>query len=447
MQRVLILGAAGRDFHNFNVVFRNNPDFHVVAFTATQIPDIAGRRYPAELAGELYPDGIPILEENRMEEIIHDERVDVVTFAYSDVAYATLMHLASRASAAGCDFLLLSAERTQVTSKVPVISICAVRTGCGKSPVSRKIAAELRNQGWHPVVIRHPMPYGDLAEQRAQRFGTLADLDLHKCTIEEREEYEPHIVEGTPVYAGVDYETILRQAEKEADVILWDGGNNDTSFYRPDLSITVLDPHRAGHELGYYPGEVNFRSADVLIINKVDTADPDGIKTVRQNIALHNPKAKVIETACRVSVDNPEAIAGKTVLVVEDGPTLTHGEMAYGAGVVAANRYHAAALVDPRPYAIGSIQKTFEKFPHLWRVLPAMGYSDTQRHELEETIERVPCDLVVVATPIDLARTIKIEKPSVRVAYEVEEIGGPAISDLIADFTLENKPVLAGAGR
>lgn len=447
MQRVLILGAAGRDFHNFNVVFRNNPEFHVVAFTATQIPDIAGRRYPAELAGDRYPDGIPILDENRMEEIIQDEKVDVVTFAYSDVPYATLMHLASRASGAGCDFLLLNAEKTQLVSKAPVISICAVRTGCGKSPVSRKIAEELRAQGWHPVVIRHPMPYGDLAAQRAQRFGSLADLDLHKCTIEEREEYEPHIIEGTPVYAGVDYETILRQAEKEADVILWDGGNNDTSFYQPDLSITVLDPHRAGHELGYYPGEVNFRSADVLIVNKVDTADPDGIKTVRQNIALHNPRAKVIETACRVSVANPEAIAGKTVLVVEDGPTLTHGEMAYGAGVVAANRYHAAALVDPRPYAIGSIQKTFEKFPHLWRVLPAMGYSDTQRHELEETIKRVPCDLVVVATPIDLARTIKLEKPSVRVAYEVEEIGGPAIADLIADFTAKHKPVLAGAGR
>ena len=447
MQRVLILGAAGRDFHNFNVVFRNNPEFHVVAFTATQIPDIAGRRYPAELAGDRYPDGIPILDENRMEEIIQDETVDVVTFAYSDVPYATLMHLASRASGAGCDFLLLNAEKTQLVSKAPVISICAVRTGCGKSPVSRKIAEELRAQGWHPVVIRHPMPYGDLAAQRAQRFGSLADLDLHKCTIEEREEYEPHIIEGTPVYAGVDYETILRQAEKEADVILWDGGNNDTSFYQPDLSITVLDPHRAGHELGYYPGEVNFRSADVLIVNKVDTADPDGIKTVRQNIALHNPRAKVIETACRVTVANPEAIAGKTVLVVEDGPTLTHGEMAYGAGVVAANRYHAAALVDPRPYAIGSIQKTFEKFPHLWRVLPAMGYSDTQRHELEETIKRVPCDLVVVATPIDLARTIKLEKPSVRVAYEVEEIGGPAIADLIADFTAKHKPVLAGAGR
>jgi predicted GTPase len=447
MQRVLILGAAGRDFHDFNVVFRDNPDFQVVAFTATQIPDIAGRRYPAELAGKLYPDGIPILEENRMEEIIQDEGVDVVVFAYSDISYPTLMHLASRAVAAGADFQLLAAERTQLVSKVPVISVCAVRTGCGKSPVSRRIAAELRNQGWHPVVIRHPMPYGDLAEQRAQRFGTLADLDRHKCTIEEREEYEPHIIEGTPVYAGVDYETILRQAEQEADVILWDGGNNDTSFYRPDLAIVVLDPHRAGHELGYYPGEVNFRSADVLIINKVDTADPDGIKIVRRNIALHNPKAKVIETACRVTVANPDLISGKTVLVVEDGPTLTHGEMAYGAGVVAANRYHASALVDPRPYAIGSIQKTFEKFPHLWRVLPAMGYSDTQRHELEETIKRVPCELVLVATPIDLARTIRLDKPSVRVGYEVEELGKPAISDLITEFTQAHQPVLAGAGR
>ncbi len=447
MQRVLILGAAGRDFHNFNVVFRNNPEFQVVAFTATQIPDIAGRRYPAELAGDFYPDGISILEENKMEEIIRDEHVDVVVFAYSDVAYPTLMHLASRASAAGADFWLLAAERTQLISKVPVVSICAVRTGCGKSPVSRRIAAELRNQGWHPVVIRHPMPYGDLAEQRAQRFGTLADLDRHKCTIEEREEYEPHIVEGTPVYAGVDYETILRKAEKEADVILWDGGNNDTSFYRPDLSIVVLDPHRAGHELGYYPGEVNFRSADVLIINKVDTADPDGIKTVRQNIAQHNPKAKVIETACRVSVERPELIAGKTVLVVEDGPTLTHGEMAYGAGVVAANRYHAAALVDPRPYAIGSIQKTFDKFPHLWRVLPAMGYSDTQRHELEETIKRVPCEVVLVATPIDLARTIKLDKPNVRVRYEVEELGNPRIPELIEQFTQAHKPELVTVGR
>lgn len=447
MKRVLILGAAGRDFHDFNVVFRNNPEFQVVAFTATQIPDIAGRRYPTELAGNLYPDGIPILEEDKMEQIIRDQHVDTVVFAYSDVAYPNLMHLASRAVAAGADFQLLAAAHTQLTAKAPVVSVCAVRTGCGKSPVSRRIAVELRNQGWHPVVVRHPMPYGDLNEQRAQRFASLADLDRNNCTIEEREEYEPHIVEGTTVYAGVDYQDILRQAEQEGDVILWDGGNNDTPFYRPDLAIVVLDPHRAGHELGYYPGEVNFRSADVLIINKVDTADPDGIKTVRRNIALHNPKARVIETASRVTVDNPDVVNGKTVLVVEDGPTLTHGEMPYGAGVVAANRYHAAALVDPRPYAVGSIQKTFQKFPHLWRVLPAMGYSDTQRHELEETIKRVPCDLVVVATPIDLARAIRLDKPYVCVRYEVEEIGKPAISAMIEEFTQAHQPALAGAGR
>ena len=447
MKRVLILGAAGRDFHDFNVVFRNNPEFQVVAFTATQIPDIAGRRYPAELAGNLYPDGIPILEEDKMEQIIRDQHVDAVVFAYSDIAYPTLMHLASRAVAAGANFQLLAAARTQLTAKVPVVSVCAVRTGCGKSPVSRRIAVELRKQGWHPVVVRHPMPYGDLNEQRAQRYASLADLDRNKCTIEEREEYEPHIVEGTTVYAGVDYQDILRQAELEGDVILWDGGNNDTPFYRPDLAIVVLDPHRAGHELGYYPGEVNFRSADVLIINKVDTADPDGIKTVRRNIALHNPKARVIETASRVTVDDPDLVNGKTVLVVEDGPTLTHGEMPYGAGVVAANRYHAAALVDPRPYAVGSIQKTFQKFPHLWRVLPAMGYSDTQRHELEETIKRVPCDLVVVATPIDLARAIRLDKPYVCVRYEVEEIGKPAITAMIEEFTQAHQPALAGAGR
>ncbi len=447
MKRVLILGAAGRDFHNFNVLFRDNPEYQVVAFTANQIPDIAGRLYPTQLAGDLYPVGVPILEESKMEEIIREQHVDVVVFSYSDVAYATLMHLASRAIAAGADFWLLGAEHTQLVAKVPVVSVCAVRTGCGKSPVSRRIASELRRLGWKPVVVRHPMPYGDLAEQSAQRFGSLADLDLQKCTIEEREEYEPHIIEGTPVYAGVDYHEILRQAEQEGDVILWDGGNNDTSFYRPDLAIVVLDPHRPGHELGYYPGEVNFRTADVLIINKVDTADPDGIKTVRRNIALHNPRAQVIETACKVTVSAPDSILGKTVLVVEDGPTLTHGEMAYGAGVVAANHYHASALVDPRPYAVGSIQKTFEKFPHLWRVLPAMGYSDRQRHELEETIKRVPCDLVLVATPIDLARTIKLDKPSVRVRYEIEELGKPAMSGILEKFTETHQPELAGVGR
>jgi predicted GTPase len=447
MQRVLILGAAGRDFHNFNVVFRNNPEFRVVAFTATQIPDIAGRYYPPELAGEGYPRGIPILEEDRMEKIIRDENVDVVVFSYSDVAYATLMHLASRAAAAGADFWLLGAARTQLVSKVPVISVCAVRTGCGKSPVSRRIVSELRRLGWNPVVVRHPMPYGDLTAQKAERFATFADLERYECTIEEREEYEPHIMEGTTVYAGVDYEEILRQAEQEGDVVLWDGGNNDTSFYKPDLDIVVLDPHRPGHELGYYPGEVNFRSAHVLIINKVDTANPEALATVRHNIAAHNPTAKVIETACAVTVEDPSQVWGKRVLVVEDGPTLTHGEMPYGAGVVAANRFGATKLVDPRPFAVGSIQRTFEKFRHLGKVLPAMGYSEVQRHELEETIRRVPCDVVLVATPIDLARAIRLDKPSVRVRYEVEEVGEPEITYLLERFTEERRTSLVAVGR
>jgi len=447
MKRVLILGAAGRDFHNFNVVFRNNPEFEVIAFTATQIPDIAGRHYPPQLAGALYPMGIPIVEESRMEEVIRGERIDVVVFSYSDVAYPTLMHLASRASAAGADFWLLGAEHTQLVSKVPVISVCAVRTGCGKSPVSRRIATELRNLDWHPVVVRHPMPYGDLVAQRAERFATFADLERYECTIEEREEYEPHIMEGTTVYAGVDYEDILHQAEQEGDIILWDGGNNDTSFYKPDLDVVVLDPHRAGHELAYYPGEVNFRSAHVLIINKVDTANPESVQIVRQNIAQYNPSAQVIETACTVSVEDPSLIKGKRVLVIEDGPTLTHGEMPYGAGVVAANRFGAAKLVDPRPFAVGTIQKTFEKFPHLGKLLPAMGYSELQRHELEETIRRVPCDVVLIATPIDLAKAIRLDKPSVRVRYEVEEMGKPAISELLEQFTETHRPVLVGAGR
>jgi len=447
MRRVLILGAAGRDFHNFNLIFRNKPEFNVVAFTANQIPDIAGRHYPRELAGSLYPEGIPIVEERRMEEVIREQRIDVVVFSYSDVKYETVMHLASRAVAAGADFWLLGTERTQLQASVPVISVCAVRTGCGKSPVSRRIAAELRNLGWHPVVVRHPMPYGDLVEQRCERFATLADLDRYECTIEEREEYEPHIAEGTTVYAGVDYYDILCAAEQDGDIILWDGGNNDTSFYRPDLDIVVLDPHRPGHELSYYPGEVNFRTAHVLIINKVDTADPEAIETVRRNIAQHNPSAVVIETACRVGVADPEAIAGKRVLVVEDGPTLTHGEMPYGAGVVAADKYGAAKLVDPRPYAVGSIKATFEKFPHLGKLLPAMGYNENQRHELQETIRRVPCDLVLVATPIDLARTIRLDKPNIRVRYEVEEIGEPAITRLIDNFTRQHEHILASAGR
>jgi predicted GTPase len=447
MKKVLILGAAGRDFHNFNVVFRHNPEYQVVAFTATQIPDIANKTYPTELAGELYPKGIPIVDEDQMERIIHNEAVDIVVFSYSDVKHETLMHLASRAVAAGADFWLLGADRTQLKSKVPVVSVCAVRTGCGKSPVSRKIAAELKRNGWHPVVVRHPMPYGDLAQQHAQRFATLDDLVLHDCTIEEREEYEPHITEGRIVYAGVDYEEILRKAENDGDIILWDGGNNDTPFYKSDLEIVVLDPHRPGHELAYYPGEVNFRSAAVLIINKVDTANRENIEIVRKNIAKYNQSAQVIETACKVTLPDPEQVRGKRVLVVEDGPTLTHGEMPYGAGVVAAKNFGAVTMVDPRPFAIGSIKKTFEKFPHLGRVLPAMGYCDRQRHELEQTIANTPCDLVLIATPIDLAKAIKIEKPALRVSYEVEEIGTSALTTLVEEFTAQHKPAPVGAGR
>jgi predicted GTPase len=447
MKTVLLLGAAGRDFHNFNLCFRHNLDYRVVAFTATQIPDIAGRRYPASLAGRLYPEGIPIFEEKDLEALISDYGVDVVVFSYSDISHQNLMHLASRAGAAGADFWLLGTEHTQVASRVPVISVCAVRTGCGKSPVSRLVAAELHRQGRKVVAVRHPMPYGDLAAQAVQRFATMEDLDLQQCTIEEREEYEPHIKSGTIVYAGVDYEKILRQAEQEADIILWDGGNNDTPFYKSDLEIVVVDPHRAGHELSYYPGEVNLRRADVLVINKIDTAQQQDIDTVRRNIRLHNPNAFVCDTACRVSVDDPAAIRGKRVLVVEDGPTLTHGEMPYGAGVVAARQCGAAELVDPRPFAVGSIRGTFERYSHLTSLLPAMGYSDMQRHELEETIRRTPCDLVLVATPIDLARVIKLDKPSLRVTYRAEELTKPGLTDLVEKFVHEHDLAPAGGAR
>jgi predicted GTPase len=435
MKRILILGAAGRDFHNFNVVFRGNPEYHVVGFTATQIPDIAGRRYPSALAGGLlYPEGIPIFEEKEMEKLIAVENVDAVIFSYSDISHQNLMHLASRAVAAGADFWLLGAEHTQIKSSVPVISVCAVRTGCGKSPVSRMVASELRRQGHKPVVIRHPMPYGDLAAQAVQRFATMEDLELQQCTIEEREEYEPHIRQGTVVYAGVDYERILRQAEQEADIILWDGGNNDTPFYKSDLEIVVADPHRPGHELSYFPGEVNLRRADVVVINKVDTAAQQDIETVRRNISDSNPDAAIVETACRVFVPQPELVKGRRVLVVEDGPTLTHGEMPYGAGVVAAQQFGAEELVYPKPFAVGSIRTTYDKYPHLTNLLPAMGYSPQQRHELEETINRVPCDLVLIATPIDLGRVIQINKPSLRVTYEVEEFSHPGLVDVLSQF-------------
>lgn len=434
-KRVLILGAAGRDFHNFNVVFRDRLEYQVVGFTATQIPGIANRAYPHELAGSLYPDGVPIFEEKNLEQLIHEYRVDVVVFSYSDIAHHNLMHLASRAVASGADFWLLGAERTQLKSTLPVISICAVRTGCGKSPVCRLVASRLKRDGWKPVVVRHPMPYGDLAAQAVQRFAGNSDLAIQQCTIEEREEYEPHLRQGTVVYAGVDYERILRQAEKEADLVIWDGGNNDTPFYVSDLEIVVVDPHRPGHELAYYPGEVNLRRAGVVVINKVDTAAPQDVETVRRNVRASNPKAVIIETACRVAVPSTELIENSRVLVVEDGPTLTHGEMHYGAGVVAARQCGAAELVDPRPYAVGSIRGTYEKYPHLTNLLPAMGYSALQRHELEATINRADCDLVLVATPIDLAQVIKLNKPSLRVTYEIEDVSRPGLTDVLKEFS------------
>jgi predicted GTPase len=434
MKNILILGAAGRDFHNFNVVFRNNPEYRVVAFTATQIPDIAGRVYPAELAGPDYPQGIPIVDERDLEKLIRERDVHVAVFSYSDIAHQNLMHVASRVLAAGADFWLLGAQHTQIKSSVPVISICAVRTGCGKSPLSRKVAADLRRAGLKVVAIRHPMPYGDLAAQAVQRFATMEDLERHRCTIEEREEYEPHLVHGTVVYAGVDYEKILRQAEKEADVILWDGGNNDTPFYVSDLEIVVADPHRPGHELAYYPGEVNLRRAQVVVINKVDTASAENVATVRRNVQQANPAARIIETACRVSVDDPAMIRGKRVLVVEDGPTLTHGEMCYGAGVVAARQCGASELVDARPFAVGSIRQTFEKYSHRTTLLPAMGYGAMQCHELEETINRTPCDVVVIATPVNLGRILNIKHPTVRVGYEIEERSRPGVTELMIEF-------------
>jgi predicted GTPase len=446
MKRVVIVGAAGRDFHNFNVIFRNDPDHEVVAFTANQIPDIAGRMYPPELAGRQYPYGIPIREEKDLEQIIRENAVDIAVFSYSDVSHQTLMQLASRITAAGAEFALLGAEQTMIASKVPVVSICAVRTGCGKSPVSRYVARELRGAGWNPVAVRHPMPYGDLAKQAVQRFGALEDLQAQECTIEECEEYEPHITAGIPIYAGVDYEAILREAEHESDLVLWDGGNNDTPFYKSDLEVVVVDPHRPGHELTYWPGMVNLLRAHAIVINKVDTAEPHNAQTVRENIARFNPQAKIVEMACRVSVPDPKLVRGKRVLVVEDGPTLTHGEMKYGAGVVAARQLGAAELVDPRPFAIGSIRATYEKYPHMTQLLPAMGYSEKQRHELQETINRVPCDLVLVATPIDLARVIDIQQPAMRVSYEVEDRSSLKLRDVLAEFTRAHKPRAAATG-
>jgi predicted GTPase len=424
---VLIMGAAGRDFHNFNVVFRDRPEYQVVAFTAAQIPNIESRVYPPALAGALYPDGIPIHAEDKLESLIRSQHIDQVVFAYSDLSHEEVMHKASLVVACGADFRLLGARQTMLQSTKPVVSVCAVRTGAGKSPVSRKIASLLKREGIRAVVVRHPMPYGDLTKQAVQRFAGLDDLRAAECTIEEREEYEPHIREGHVVFAGVDYERILREAEREADVIVWDGGNNDTPFFLPDLELVVIDPHRAGHERTYFPGEVNLLRADVIVLTKLDTARSGDIQTVRENIRRWNPQAMVIETAMPVSVDHPEQIRGKRVLVIEDGPTLTHGGMKSGAGVRATEMHGATEVVDPRPFAVGSIGLAFTKYPHIGPVLPAMGYSAEQIRELEATIERVECDLVVIATPIDLRNILRIRQPTCRVSYDVQEQGTPTL--------------------
>lgn len=434
LRKVVIMGAAGRDFHNFNMFFKDNPDYEVVAFTATQIPDIAGRKYPKELAGKLYPKGIPIIDEEELPKLIKKHDVDLVVFSYSDVSHEYVMHKASIALANGASFMFLGPKETMLKSKKPVISICAVRTGCGKSQTTRRVSEILRKANKKVVAVRHPMPYGDLNKQRVQRFASLEDLDRYNCTIEEREEYEPHINNGVTVFAGVDYKEILREAEKEADIILWDGGNNDLPFFKPDLEIVVVDPHRPGHELQYHPGETNARRADVVVINKIDTADVESIEEVRFNIQEINPKATIIEAASPLQVSDPMAIKGKRVLVVEDGPTLTHGEMAYGAGVMAARKYGAVELVDPRPYAVESIQETYRKYPDIGILLPAMGYGNKQIKDLEKTINRTKCDLVVIATPIDLGRLIKINKPHVRVGYYLHEIGRPNLEDVLQKF-------------
>ena len=433
-KKVIIMGAAGRDFHNFNLIYRNDEAYEVIAFTATQIPDIEGRKYPAALAGRLYPDGIPIFAEDDLTALIKKHDVDQVVFAYSDLAHEHVMNKGAIVNAAGADFLMHGVGHTMLKSKKPVIAVCAVRTGCGKSQTTRRVCQILKKAGKKLVVVRHPMPYGDLAVQKVQRFETYKDLDIHKCTIEEREEYEPHIDMGTVVYAGVDYGEILQQAEKEADIVIWDGGNNDTSFYKPDLTILVADPHRPGHEISYYPGETNLRLADVVIINKENTADYEDIEYVRENVRSTNPNAVIIDGASPLFVDDPGVIANKRVLVVEDGPTLTHGEMTYGAGVIAAEKFGAAEIVDPRPWVTGKIKDTFEKYPEIGQLLPAMGYGEQQVKDLEKTIAAVECDAVVIGTPIDLRRMVKIKKPAVRVRYELQEIGHPDLNDVLKIF-------------
>lgn len=436
-KNVIIIGAAGRDFHNFNTYFRDNEQFNVVAFTAAQIPDIDDRKYPAELAGKLYPDGIPIVAEKELDELIKKYKVSNCIFSYSDVAYRKVMSVSAQVNAAGANFMLLGPGQTMIKSTKPVIAVCATRTGCGKSQTSRKVIELLMEKGLKVVAVRHPMPYGNLIEQKVQRFATIEDLKKHKCTIEEMEEYEPHVARGNVIYAGVDYEAIIRAAEKDpngCDVILWDGGNNDFSFYKPDLTITVADPHRAGSELSYYPGEVNLRMADVVVINKIDTATPEGVQTVRENIQKVNPRAIVIDGASPIKVDNPDIINGKRVLVVEDGPTLTHGEMKIGAGTVAAQKYGAAECIDPRPYTVGKLSETFNIYPNIGKLLPAMGYGEQQVKDLEATIENADCDSVIIGTPIDLNRIIKINKPNTRVYYDLQEIGRPNLQDILKDF-------------
>jgi predicted GTPase len=441
-KNVIIIGAAGRDFHNFNVFYRNNKDYNIVAFTAAQIPDIEGRKYPKELAGGLYPKGIPIFAEETLPELIKKFKVDECLFAYSDVTYNKVMSVSAIVNAAGAGFVLLGPSATMLKSSKPLIAVGAVRTGCGKSQTSRRIIELLMARGLKVVAVRHPMPYGDLNAQKVQRFAKVNDLKKHNCTVEEMEEYEPHVVRGNVIYAGVDYEAILRKAEKDpagCDIIVWDGGNNDFPFYKPDLMVTVTDPHRAGHELRYYPGEVTLRLADVVIINKIDSASPESIQVVRESIEKVNPKAIVIDGASPIRVDNPAVIRGKKVLVVEDGPTLTHGEMKLGAGIIAARKFGAAELVDPRPYTVGRLSETFRIYPGIGTLLPAMGYGDQQLKDLEKTINNTKCDSVIIATPIDLNRIIKIRKPNTRVYYDLQEIGDPNLSQVLDGFIRRNK--------
>lgn len=431
-KRVIIMGAAGRDFHNFNVYFRDNPEYEVVAFTATQIPDIEGRLYPPQLAGKLYPQGIPIESEDSLDRLIKEKAADLVVFAYSDVSNQYVMERSAEANAAGADFMLLGPASTMLVPKKPLISITAVRTGSGKSQTTRRVCSILRERGKKLVVIRHPMPYGDLVKQEWQRYETCEDLDRYQCTIEEREEYEPHLDNGTIVYAGVDYEKILRRAEEEADVVVWDGGNNDFSFYRPSLSIVVVDPHRAGHELLYYPSGVNLRLADIVVINKVDTASWEDIHFVRENVVTANPKAQIIEAASPIQVDDPSVIHDKRVLVIEDGPTLTHGGMEFGAGTIAARRFGAREIIDPRPYTMDSITEVYRRYPKIGRLLPAMGYGGKQIQDLQETVNRVDCEGVVIGTPIDLGRLLSFRVPITRVRYELQEIGSPTLDTLLS---------------